>query len=447
MLPEDKTPKGKRTRGKKEKTPTPMASGGSGGSGRGTERPGTRSDPLALPPADADGETVMRWLLEVNHSQIETLQAQIQKQGEAMDKMTDHMTTLTDKQGEAMENITTHMSTMTEELKKTGETVEDPATAEVREAKEIAKRMRIQPPIFRGKKGERPEAHLLHARDWMDAIGVTKEEDKVNYFRLTLDHLAREWYNDSGSAIDDWTEMKQEFSKHFSTQGKSMLNLHERWRKFSFDPDEDDIEEFLRNVQECAKQLKYDEEITLNTIKACMPKAIYGSLYDKKTLASTIAFLKELYAQPLDLIPKESNAQVSGSPFNHIRQDNPDQLEGTLTKLSDALCKLDIARPYKPYIAPRGRGRGQARGRGQTYRGSPRSFEFQGSGKMTYPQRGHHKNRGRGKPTGKFDKSPTQRKPRVAPKAKDMDKERCRYCKQLGHWRETVLRRRNMEMQ
>ena len=335
MLPEEKATKGKKTKSKKDKTPTQMASGGSG---RGTGRPGTRSDPLAHPPADADGETVMRWLLEVNHSQIETLQAQIQKQGEAMDKMTDHMTTLTNKQGEAMENITTHMSTMTEELKKTGETVEDPATAEAREAKEIAKRMRIQPPIFRGKRGERPEAHLLRARDWMDAIGVTKEEDKVNYFRLTLDHLAREWYNDSGSAIDDWTEMKQEFSKHFSTQGKSMLNLHERWRKFSFDPDKDDIEEFLRNVQECAKQLKYDEEITLNTIKACMPKAIYGSLYDKKTLASTITFLKELYAQPLDLIPKESNAQVSGSPFNHIRQDNPDHLEGTLTKLSDALC-------------------------------------------------------------------------------------------------------------
>ena len=59
MLPEDKTPKGKRNRGKKEKTPIPMASGGSGGAGK---RPGTRRDPLACPPADADAETVMRWL-------------------------------------------------------------------------------------------------------------------------------------------------------------------------------------------------------------------------------------------------------------------------------------------------------------------------------------------------------------------------------------------------
>ena len=355
MLPEEKATKGKKTKGKKDKTPTQMASGGSG---RGRGRPGTRSDPLAHPPADAEAETVMRWLLELNHSQIENLQVQVQKQGEAMDKITEHVTVLTNKQGEAMDNITTHMTTMTEELKKSGDTPADPATAEAREAKEIVKRMRIQPPIFRGKKGERPEAHLLRARDWMDAIGVTREGDKVNYFRFTLDHLAREWYNNSGTAIDDWDEMKQEFSKHFSTQGKSMLNLHERWRKFSFDPAKDDIEEFLRNVQECAKQLKYDEEITLNTIKACMPKAIYGSLYEKKTLTSTITFLKELYAQPLDLTSKDDTAQVSGSPFNQIKQDNQDQLEGTLNKLSDALCKLDIARPYKPYIAPRGRGRG-----------------------------------------------------------------------------------------
>ena len=127
-----------------------------------------------------------------------------------------------------------------------------------------------------------------------------------------------------------------------------MLNLHERWKKFSFDPDKDDIEEFLRNVQECAKQLKYDEEITLNTIEACMPKAIYGSLYEKKTLTSTITFLNQLYAQPLDSTPKDNTAQVSGSPFNQIKQDNPDHLEGTLNKLSDALCKLDIVRPYIP---------------------------------------------------------------------------------------------------
>ena len=165
MLPEEKATKGKKTKGKKDKTPTQMASGGSG---RGTGRPGTRSNPLARPPADADAETVMRWLLELNHSQIENLQAQVQKQGEAMDKITEHVTVLTNKQGEAMDNITTHMTTMTEELKKSGDTTADPATAEAREAKEIVKRMRIQTPFSEGRKekDQRPIS-FVQETGWM----------------------------------------------------------------------------------------------------------------------------------------------------------------------------------------------------------------------------------------------------------------------------------------
>ena len=400
-------------------------------------RVGTRGnrDPLARPAADADPETVMRWLLEVNHAQMDQLREQVQKQGQAMDNIVAHVTTLTTTHGDSVTEINTHLKAMTEKLTTTEDTEGD--TEEVRAQKEIARRMRINPPIFKGKKGERPEAHILRAKDWMDAIGVTREEDKIRYFRLTLDHLAREWYNDTGAEITDWTEMKQEFSKHFSTQGKSILNLHERWRKFTFNPDTDDIEEFLRNVQECAKQLKYDDDITLTTIKTCMPKSLYGTLWEKKSLTDTVTFLKELYAKPMEIgNPKEDqDSHSQASPFSHIKQDPSTQLEGTLNKLSDALYKLDIAKPYKPYIAPRGKGRGRGLGnRGGNSRGTGRPFEFQGSGKMTFSQRGYQRGRGRGKPRGKFDKSPTQKKPRVAPRSKDMDRERCRFCKQLGHW-------------
>ena len=276
-----------------------MASGGLGGRPtRGTK------DPLARPPADAEPDVVMRWLLEVNHAQMDQLKEQVQKQGQAMDNIVTHVTALTTTHEDSITEINTHLKAMTEKLAPT----EDPGgeTEEARAQREIARRMRINSPIFKGKKGERPEAHILHARDWMDAIGVTRDEDKTRYFRLTLDHLAREWYNDTGTDITDWTNMKQEFSKHFSTQGKSILNLHDRWRKFTFNPDTDDIEEFLRNVQECAKQLKYDDDITLTTIKTCMPKSLYGTLWEKKSLTDTVTFLKELYAKPMDVgNPKE----------------------------------------------------------------------------------------------------------------------------------------------
>ena len=58
----------------------------------------------------------------------------------------------------------------------------------------------VKPPVFRGDKGERPEAHILRAEDWMEASnpGMT-DAMKVRNFKLTLDHHAREWYDKADS--------------------------------------------------------------------------------------------------------------------------------------------------------------------------------------------------------------------------------------------------------
>ena len=53
----------------------------------------------------------------------------------------------------------------------------------------------------------------------------------------------------------DWEEFTKHFSRYFSTQGWNIKHLHERWRAFSFDPANDDIEEYIRDVKEAAKQL------------------------------------------------------------------------------------------------------------------------------------------------------------------------------------------------
>ena len=54
-------------------------------------------------------------------------------------------------------------------------------------------RKRISPLIFKGDKGERPEAHLLRAKDWFDSSGIVRNQDKVYNFKHTLDSKAREW--------------------------------------------------------------------------------------------------------------------------------------------------------------------------------------------------------------------------------------------------------------
>ena len=108
------------------------------------------------------------------------------------------------------------------------------------------------------------------------------DEMRMKNFRLTLDHYAKEWY-DKADGKADYKQLKVYFSRYFSTQGKSIRNLHTRWNSFSFDPNTDDIEVFLRNVQETAKQLEYREATVDNMIKSKMSLAMHSTLYDCMT--------------------------------------------------------------------------------------------------------------------------------------------------------------------
>ena len=84
-------------------------------------------------------------------------------------------------------------------------------------------RVKLPPLIFKGLPGERPEAHLLRAYDWMDTYNILPVHKPAN-FKHTLDHLAREWY-DSLTFPIAWNDLQQWFSRYFSTQGRSIKHL------------------------------------------------------------------------------------------------------------------------------------------------------------------------------------------------------------------------------
>ena len=116
------------------------------------------------------------------------------------------------------------------------------------------KRISPPPPTFKGEPGKRPEAHLLRALDWFDAIGIVTNKDMLRNFRHTLDGNAREWFADLWDKEKHtlmWDELTNSFSRYFSTQGHSLTHLHNAWKSFTFDPETMDIEEFIRDVQEC----------------------------------------------------------------------------------------------------------------------------------------------------------------------------------------------------
>ena len=207
----------------------------------------------------------------------------------------------------------------------------------------------VKPPIFRGDKGERPEAHILRAEDWMEASnpGMTNAM-KVRNFKLTLDHLAREWY-DNADSKGDYEKLKGAFSRHFSTQGKSVRNLHARWNSFTFDPNADDIEVFLRNVQETAKQLDYKEATVVNMIKSKMPLAMYSTLYDIHDLDKVVTRCRDIYAKSTEATAESSTVTggaAAANPFSAMKDE--------FFFMDDGAVNAQKQKPFKPHVTPQG---------------------------------------------------------------------------------------------
>ena len=208
-------------------------------------------------------------------------------------------------------------------------------------------RVKIHPPIFKGTPGERPDAHIYAAEDWMEAMRV-RRDDFITKFKHTLNHLAREWYHslDLDQFGGDWNQFTTHFSRYFSTQGRNIKHLHERWRTFSFDPANDDIEEYIRDVKEAAKQLGHGDDAVVNLLKATMPTELYGTLYGHNNLPQLCTMLKDIYAhKPQRATSSTTTTPGASAPFTMIKASprTPEPtLEDKLTHLTDTLYRMDI---------------------------------------------------------------------------------------------------------
>ena len=133
-----------------------------------------------------------------------------------------------------------------------------------------------------------------------------------------------------------WCEFTQHFSRYFSTQGRNIKHLHERWRDFSFDPNTDDIEEYIRDVCKDAKQLGHDDDAVLNLLKATMPTELYGTLYGPYNLYVVMTMLKDIYAkklQPATAAAVVGVAQGAAAPFTLIHSPTRERSKALLKGL------------------------------------------------------------------------------------------------------------------
>ena len=333
-------------------------------------------------------------------------------------------------------------------------------------------------PVFKGKRGEDPEDHILKVEDDFGLHQIEDQQDKIKIFKDTLFETARKWaqtldytgevvkfdYNPANEG-DKKASMKYLFLRRFAKEGRTLEAAYSAWGSLTFDPNKDDIEQFILTVEELAKKLGYNEDAQVMAVKSVLPRDMYGICMTYKTL-------KDLFANPKMREAVPGTASVSGEPGvfsigQHVENKvvNPtiadvskicqdmNALQVRFNKISSEDFRNKTSKPWKPEVTPPKRRGGFNRGRrGRQYENAHRKDRFKnendgqnrdinqryntGNFRNRGQGRGRFKSnfRGKGRGRGGFDKSPNVRRPRVASKTVDKDKMRCHYCNEFGHF-------------
>ena len=151
-------------------------------------------------------------------------------------------------------------------------------------------------PVFKGKKGERPEDHILKVEDYFKIHEIRREGDKIKRFKDTLFEMARKWaqtlnytevnkfdYNPKDEN-DKKASMKYLFLVRFAKEGGTLEAAYNAWSTLTFDPNKDDIEQLVSKVEDLAKKLGYNEDAQVMTVKSMLPKDVYGICMTYKKL-------------------------------------------------------------------------------------------------------------------------------------------------------------------
>ena len=250
-------------------------------------------------------------------------------------------------------------------------------------------------PIFKCNKGEDPEDHILKVEDYFGVHQITEQKDKIDRFKDTLFETARKWAQtlnyteftkfdyDPANADDKIASMKYLFLARFAKEGRTLEAPYNAWGALTFDPNKDDIKQFILKVEELAKKLGYNEDAQVMAVKSVLPRDVYGICMTCKKLKDLKTFLIELFSNPKmrEAVPGTASAAGDPSVFSigqHVENNvvsptatdvskicqDMNALQVRFNKITSADFRSKSSKPWKPEVTPpRWRG-GFNRGRG-----------------------------------------------------------------------------------
>ena len=85
-----------------------------------------------------------------------------------------------------------------------------------------------------------------------------------------------------------------------------------------FDPNKDEIEQFVLKVEELAKKLGYNEDVQVMAVKGILPRDVYGICMSYKKLKDLKTFLIELFSnlKIREAVPGTTSVSSDSSVFS-----------------------------------------------------------------------------------------------------------------------------------
>ena len=338
-------------------------------------------------------------------------------------------------------------------------------------------------PVFQGKKGEDPEDHILKVEDYFGVHQITEQDDKIRRFKDTLFETTKKWaqilsytevikfdYNPE-DGNDKKASVKYLFLARFAKEGRTLEAAYNAWGALTFDPNKDDIEQFVLKVEELATKLGYNEDAQVMAVKSVLHRDVFGICITCKKLKDLKTFLIELFSNPKmrEAVPGTTSVSSDSSVFSigqHMENNVVSPTAADISKIQQDMNGLQVrfskissadfmgkssSKPWKPEVTPPRRRGGVNRGRGgrqfnnvqqndrfknSDSNGNQNGNDSQRNGNGNFRNRGQGRGNlhGKGRGRGRFDNSPNVRCPRVASKTVDKEKMRCHYCNEFGHF-------------
>ena len=88
------------------------------------------------------------------------------------------------------------------------------------------------------------------------------------------------------------------FLARFAKEGRTLEAAYNAWSTLTFDPNKDDIEQFVSKVEDLAKKLGYNEDAQVMAVKSVLPRDMYSICMTYKKLTELKTFLIELFSNP-----------------------------------------------------------------------------------------------------------------------------------------------------